>query len=491
MNLFYRAFLYVTRKITKSLILFLILLVISTLVLSGVAIKDATGTAVLNVRQALGGIFTLQQNTNDPSKWVSTPVGKTGSQSYYGGEPLTVELAERIMDGTTGISGYNATYTNYTVPLNADGKILELLESEEDNGNSLGALMDGFGDFDSTVSTIAATDTAYDSYFAGGYIELVEGKHFTTLDKNSAIISSEFAQLNSLSIGDKITLRMSEYKASMMGIDASKTKVEVTIVGLFRSTTKSTTSLSNWSMNNSIFTTLEVIKTARPDMGDESFERIQFYVNDPGEIDSIVKGVKKLPDLDPTDFIVSVDSSNVDAVMEPLANMNRLISILILLVLVVGVAILCLVLSIRMKERVHESGVQLALGISKKNIAAQYLTEVFIIAVLAFSLSTFTSGFVAKTVGNQLLDYSISDSVQSPTTKTPGTNIDGETFLGTSDFAPEFEGSSPLTKIEVEVEPVMVAGMFGVGFLMICAAVMLAAAPVLRMKPREILSKMS
>lgn len=490
MNLFYRAFLYVTRKSTKSLMLFLILLVISTLVLSGVAIKGGTGTAALNVRQALGGIFTLQQNTSDPSKWVSTPIGNTGSQSYYGGEPLTVELAERIMAGTTGISGYNATYTNYTVPLNADGKILELLESAE-NGNSLGALIAGSGDFNSTVSTIAATNTAYDSYFAGEYIELAEGKHFTTVDKNSAIISSELAELNNLSVGDKITLRMSEYKASMMGIDASKTKVEVTIVGLFRSTAKSTTSLSNWSMNNSIFTTLEVVKTARPDMGDESFERIQFYVNDPGEIDSIVQNVKNLPDLNPTDFVVSVDSSNVDAVMEPLANMNRLVSILILLVLLVGAAILCLVLSIRMKERAHESGVQLALGISKKNIVAQYLTEVLIIAVLAFSLSTFASGFVANTVGNQLLDYSISDSVQSPATETLGTSIDGETFLESSDFAPEFEGSNPLTKIEVEVEPVMVAGMFGVGFLIICAAVMLAAAPVLRMKPREILSKMS
>ena len=274
-------------------------------------------------------------------------------------------------------------------------------------------------------------------------------------------------------------------------IDAGKTKIEVTIVGLFRATAKSTTTLSNWSMDNSIFTTLEVVKTARPDMGDESFERIQFYVNDPGEIDNIVRDVKNLPDLDPTDFIVSVDSSDVDAVMEPLSNMNRLVSILIVLVLVVGAAILCLVLSIRIKERVHESGVQLALGLSKRNIVAQYLIEALIIAVLAFSLSTLASDFVAKTVGNQLLDYTISDSAQTSTSDTLGTSIDGEIFLGSSDFAPEFEGSNPLTKIEVEVEPVMVAGMFGIGFLIICAAVTLAAMPVLRMKPREILSKMS
>lgn len=490
MNLFHRAFAYVTRKITKSLLLFLILLVIATLTLSGVAIKDATATAALNVRQALGGIFTLQQNTSDPSKWVSNAVGSFGTQSYYGGEPLTVELAERIMSGAKGISGYNATYTNYTVPLNADGEILELIESD-DNGSGYGALLAGFGDFNSTVSTIAATNTVYDSYFAGGYIALVEGRHFTTEDENPAIISAELAELNGLRVGDKITLRMSEYKASLMGIDAGKTKIAVTIVGLFRATAKSTTTLSNWSMDNSIFTTLEVIKTARLDMSDESFERIQFYVNDPGEIDRIVQDVKNLPDLDPTDFIVSVDSSNADAVMEPLTNMNRLVSILIVLVLVVGAAILCLVLSIRVKERVHESGVQLALGLRKGTIVAQYLTEVLIIAVLAFSLSTFTSGFVARTVGNGLLDYTVSDTVQSSTSGTLGTTIDGQTFLGSSDFAPEFAGGNPLTKIEVEVAPVMVAGMFGIGFIIICAAVMLAATPVLRMKPREILSQMS
>ena len=208
-------------------------------------------------------------------------------------------------------------------------------------------------------------------------------------------------------------------------------------------------------------------------------------------MDRIVQRVKSLPDLDPTDFVVSADSSNVDAVMEPLTNMNRLISILILLVLAVGGAVLCLVLSVRVKERVHESGVQLALGISKKTIVAQYLAEVVIIAVLAFSLSAFASGFVAKTVGSQLLNDTISDRAQSPAGKTPGTSVDGETFLGSADFAPEFEGSSPLTKIEVEVKPATAAWMCGAGVLIICAAVMLAAAPVLRMKPKEILSKMS
>ena len=493
MNLFHRAFLYVTRKRTKSFLLFCILLVIATLVLSGAAIQTAAGTAALNVRQALGGVFTLQQNTSDPEKWVSTQVGSFGTRSYYGGEPLTVELAARVAAGVPGIRGYNATYTGYTVPLNAKGDILKLLESEGTDGG-LESLLAGFGDFGSTVATVAATNTAYDSYFTGGYLELTEGRHFTAADENPALISAELAAQNGLHVGDKITLRMSEYKASMMGTDAGATKTEITIVGLFRATAKSTTMFSNWSMDNTVFTTLEVLKAARPDTGGEGFEQIQFYVEDPGELDRIVRDVKNLPGLDPTDFVISVDSSNVDAVTQPLANINRLMSIFIVLVLLVGAAVLCLVLSLRVKERVRESGIQLALGIGKGAIVAQYLAEVLIIAVLAFSLSIVTSGFVAGAVGDRLLQNAVSEhsaGSDSGTPGMPGTSFDGEFFANTSDFAPAFAGSNPLTKIEVEVTPRMAAGMLGAGFLMICAAVLLAAAPVLRMKPKEILSKMS
>lgn len=485
-----RAFLYVTRKKVKSLLLFLILLVIATLALSGVAIRDATKTAQLNVRQALGGVFTLRQNTADPQKWVSTNVGQYGSSAYYGGAPLTVELAEYIRDHIGGILGYNATYTGYTVPVHADGTVFDLLESDDD-GSGMSGLLAGYGDFSSTVSTYASTNTAYDGYFYGGYLELTEGRHFTAEEHNAAIISQALAERNGLAVGDQMTLRMSSFKANMIGYDAGKTCTTVTIVGLFRATSKSTASLSNWSMDNSVFTTLDVLRTARPDMGAESYEKISFYVSDPGELDSIVERVKQLPDLDPTDFTVDADSSAAQAVMRPLANMDRLITVLIVLVLTVGAGILCLILSVRIRERVHESGVLLSLGLSRWNIAAQYLTEVLLIAVFAFSLSLFTSGFVAQTVGNQLLEDTLSGSSQADPAARPGISGDGVMISGSGDYAPRFEGNRNLTQIEVSVAPGAAAAMWGIGFLLICGAVFIAAMPVLKRKPREIVSIMS
>ena len=43
----------------------------------------------------------------------------TVATAYYSGTPLTEELAARIQEQVPGIKGYNATYTNYTVPVDA------------------------------------------------------------------------------------------------------------------------------------------------------------------------------------------------------------------------------------------------------------------------------------------------------------------------------------------------------------------------------------
>lgn len=488
MNFVYRAFLYVIRKRTKTLILFCVLTVIATLSLSGIAIKSATETAQLNVRQALGGVFTLNQNTSDASKWVNKEVAGFGTQSYYGGAPLTDELGKYIMENIQGIRGFNATYLNYVVPRNSAGEILSLLESESD-GSGMDALMSGYGDFNATVSTYASTNTAFDSLFAGGYLKLVDGYHVTGADQNVVVMSKALAELNGLAIGDLIDLQMSEFKASAMGINAAETKKTVKIIGLFESTAKSTTSLSNWSMDNALYTTMDVVRHARPDMADEGYEHIHFYVNDPGELEKIIEEIKALSTIDPTDFVINVDSSDADAVMEPLANMNQLITMLIILVLVVGVVILYLILTSRIKERMHETGVLLALGISKVKIVGQYCVEVTLIAIIAFSLSIFSSNFVAQTIGNQLLDYTLTDATNQDTNEIQ--NYDGNYVLDSDTMAPQFEHNSELTKIKVSISTSTMLLLYCVGFIIVVISVTFAALPMLRLKPKEILAKMS
>ncbi|MDE7327131.1 MAG: ABC transporter permease [Lachnospiraceae bacterium] len=490
MSLFQRAFLYVTRKRAKTAILFLLLAVIATLILSGIAIKGAVQTAQLNVRQALGGIFTMRQNTSDSSKWKSQAVGNYGYQSFYTGEQLTVGLADTIVDKVGGIRGYNASATAYVVAANAQGKVLTLLESESDDGG-LGGLLGSYGDFGSTVTTFADTDTEYDSYFTGGYLELVEGRHITYQDTDKVMLSKELAEQNGLKLGDKLILRMSEFKASMTGEDVEKTQVEVEIAGLFHATAKSSTMLSNWSMDNALYTTMDVLGRVRPNVLTEGYEKINFYVDDPAELPEIVKKVRSLPNIDPTDFVVDMDTGDVDAVMKPLTNMDRLVSTLILLVVVVGGAVLYLVLAGRVRERTNESGILLSLGLSRKNIVCQYLAEAVFIAVFAFAFSIVTSGLVARSAGTRLLDYTVAKEAQEGDGEGFGTSVDGSTIVNSSDFAPVFERNETLTEIQVDMPASGIWLLYGAGTGIIFLSVLAAALPVLRMKPREIFARMN
>ena len=59
MNCIKRAFLYVTRKKGKSILLFAILLIIATFVLTGLSVRKASEAAQFELRQSLGGKFDI------------------------------------------------------------------------------------------------------------------------------------------------------------------------------------------------------------------------------------------------------------------------------------------------------------------------------------------------------------------------------------------------------------------------------------------------
>src|SRR5699024_9102081 len=78
-------------------------------------------------------------------------------------------------------------------------------------------------------------------------------------------------------------------------------------------------------------------------------------------------------------------------------------------VVISSIAILSLILTMWARARIHETGIFLSVGIKKVSILGQYITEVLIIAVVAFSLSYFPSNLIANQVGELLQKKAISD----------------------------------------------------------------------------------
>ena len=126
----------------------------------------------------------------------------------------------------------------------------------------------------------------------------------------------------------------------------------------------------------------------------------------------------------------------------------------------------------------------MSVGISKPAIIGQYLIEVLLIAVLAFGLSYFTSSAIADQIGSHLLEQSMqTKSDEDDTVTAAAVDVDADNLI-----------QKPLpteSGIQVSVGPDNLARLYLIGLIIIIVAVSASSITVMRLHPREILSKMS
>ena len=409
MNVYKRALLYVIRKKGKSLTLFLLLLLITVAVMVGVSIRDGTAKAAENLRTTIGASFTMSGNINN----LDFHDGEAG----YTAEkiPISLNTVEQIRN-IEGIKTYNAEqHTSVTA------KGIDYL-----SGMSNGSLS-------------ANTETAYQTDFMNGILELSEGRHITEDDRDAALISDKLAAENHLQVGSELVLE------SASGDSGEQTKVM--IVGLYSSDGKMEYD------NDTIFTTHDVYWKLS---GQKTFGycgNVTFYVTDPKELNHIVEQVQQIASIQWEDYFIRINESEYKAVAYQIQTMERLTEILITVIAGVGFIVVALVLAMRIKNRIHEAGIFLSVGESAPQIMLQFICEVLMIAVLASLVSPMLGRFIVGQVEAAL--------------KNMGTVIAMPISLKT------------------------MALQFLLETLIIVFAVVTAALPVARMKPKDILSKMS
>ena len=101
MNLGIRAILYTVRKWKKTLLIFCLLLSITTLVLSGLAIADAQEEQTEEVRGTTGASFTVERNLSTGG-WASGDGGSYSTQEF-----ISEEMLQEI-SSVDGVAGYDA-----------------------------------------------------------------------------------------------------------------------------------------------------------------------------------------------------------------------------------------------------------------------------------------------------------------------------------------------------------------------------------------------
>ena len=486
MSFIKRAFLYVNRKWQQSVIIFLILLAACTSALMGLSILKASDTAAANLRGQFGGTFSLEIDMSNPANMRSAGSTDRYTGSYYSGDTIDNGVIDEVLK-TPGIADYSANIEVVANLKSGDGQYHKLVENKQNYYSSSQA----------HIAPIQGwTSLQQCSYFAGGILEITQGQMFSGGASGQAVISRELAELNQLTVGDSITL---EINREVTGIDFPADKQECTfeIVGIFEvlkeqqinQYTGQRQMIQNWVFVDS--RTLlpylnELLVSIR--MKPMGYEKVTFSINDPAEMDAIIKGVQSNRAINWNCFTIKFDNASYQSAENALQGMNRSIRLMIVTIVAAGVAVLILMLSIWAKLRVRETGVMLALGEIKWKILAQRMVEIALIAVLAFGLSWPISGMVANRVGNTLLAQANEQIIPASQANMvqAGMPITADDF----DLSPVF-AAPKVEELAVTITGDSLTVVYSFGLLIALLAICATSVPDMRMKPNEILSKMN
>ena len=386
-----RAFLYDVRKKGKSLTLFLLLLLLTVSVMVGISIRSGTEKAARALRETIGASFTMSGSINH--------LEFDGSETGYTADkiPIPYETVKQIL-GVGGIKAYNA---EQNLSISAEG--MEFLSGMESGNLS------------------ANTETAYQADFVSGILELTEGRHITAEDTDAAVISAKLAEENNLGIGSELILKSAS--------DGSGEQAKVFVAGIY----------IFWKLSNQ--------KTSA------YFGNVDFFVTDPEELTHIVKQVKQIASIPWEDYFIRINESEYQSVAYQIQTLEQLTGIMLLAVMLIGIIVIFLVITMRIRNRIHEAGILLSIGTSVSQITMQFIYEILIVAVLVFLVSLPLGVFVTGQAEDAL------------------------------------KGMETIIHMPLSLQNILL--QFLMETFVIIFTVIMASLPVARMKPKDILSKMS
>ena len=372
MNLGRRAILYTVRKWKKTLLVFCLLLAISTLVLSGLAIADAQEEQTEEVRGTTGASFTVERNLSTGG-WASENGGSYSTQEF-----ISEEMIQEIAS-VEGVAGYDASTGCLPQLSNAAGESLSL-ESFS---------FYAYGSFNSQ----------YNSLFVSGQLALVEGSHITEDMTNGILLSRECVEKNGLQLGDTVI-------GKIWDPNYDNPEIEMELVGVFdivadkEDEANMYDDSSLWDFTEYAFCSNDATTAMAVEYSDGGgIEDAFFYVNDAAQLNNIIEEVQSISSINWNNYTITANDEVYQNISSTLSDTETLITTLIVVITVVSMVLIILILSMSIRSRKRETGILMAVGIAKPAVILQYVLETLLIAVPAFPLAYVCSQQVVGTLG--------------------------------------------------------------------------------------------
>lgn len=451
MGSFKRAVLYITRKKKKSILMFFILFCIATAVLSGISIKKATSIARQNSSKETANTFEIQNNlaTN-----------------------FTGTMPESLVNKVSKVNGIK----NYDASVQGIGLVFKQLQNVEPKNNTV-----QYTDkqYKNLFPVEAHKFTEYDTKFMSKSFRLVEGRHLVEGDKNKVLVHKALAEKNNLKVGDRIigTKDSLDYNASK---DAPS-EYDLEIVGIFESQNTDRMGSKLEIPENLILSDMNTLNALYGySKGNSQYTSAVFNTNK--NVDDVISDVNKIQE-NWSLYNISKSDDTFLALSKSFDSLEKIVNMLLIGSIMVGIIVLSLVLAFWIQGRIHETGILLSIGVGKFKIISQYIIELLLISVLAFGTSYFSSKMISQNIGDAMVSQASKQAVQEVQQGFGGMSLgyDANTSLATQ----------TVDGIDVDVSLKEVLYVYAIGATIIISSVMISSSSIIRLKPKEILSKMS
>lgn len=453
MNFTQRALLYISRKKGKTVSLFLVVFAAAVFLISCFGVLNASERLSKDIRASLGAAFCIRANTEVSMK----ENGETEVKENH------VHISQKEIDEIM-----RAGEIKYYNPINygfAKSDAIQFIPGDKHTeDNNMGK-----------VTALRFSALAPD--FADETAVLTAGKHITETDSGKILISEQLASANQISVGDTLALthaKLGELDGTYIDEIPVKTAyAQAEVLGIYKPNIEDTSVKPTAGIaDNEIYASLDILNELRESEAGIYTGEVDFYVTDPAKLESITRNVQLLQSIDWTTHFIRTNDFQYSKIAERLSSLGNSVKILLVLVSVVSTAFLTLLLTMRMRGRMREAGILLAAGVSKGQIMAGFLLEVLSVAIIALILSYIASLGVAG-----LLEHSLFKELQPNL-------LNEETITTGIENSLQIENYLKLSAIEALL-------IYFCQLAVISASTLVSSLAIMRLKPKEILSKMS
>lgn len=398
------------------MILFAILMAIGFLVLVSMMAREAVQTASRELRESMVGYFHIETDIEHGSK-----------------EPVDDAMLDDVsrLQGVRSCNGLDLAFMYVEDIQLVPGR----LSAEGDPEASL-------------AQVIGNTSSGENEYFTLGMFRLTEGRQIEKTDEGKAVISEELAKLNGLSVGDSITLRPSGAEGQAINPGAAE------IIGIYEMIDSQKTTDSQVAecdmKENLIFASASFVRQMQSQVVGHQLQSYSrgavFYVEDVAQLDEITDQVTELPGYHWEGYTIDKNNKEYHDMADPLNRMDLFLKLFIAGISVCSIIILGLLLFMWSKDRRHEAGILMSVGIGRIEVAGQYILENALIMLAAAPAAAALAALTAGPVGEGIF------------------------------------------QLELRLGAAQAAAMAGIGYVILLISTLAACIPVFRMQPKEILS---